>query len=87
MTFSEELRQIAKESQDKVANDFIAIFRKVAVSAAQDGKDAVNIAVSEKEYEEGNRIKISDFLRAEKFTSFTWNYDWQASKPSLYVKF
>lgn len=87
MTFAEELRQMAKESQDKVAKDFISIFRKVAVATAQDGKDSVNMAVSEKEYEEGNRAKISDFLRAEKFTSFTWNYDWQANKPSLYVKF
>ena len=87
MTFAEELRQIAKESQDKVANDFISIFRKVAIATAENGKDAVNMAVSEKEYEEGNRAKISEFLRAEKFTSFTWNYDWQEGKPMLYVKF
>ncbi|AIZ02538.1 hypothetical protein AVV67_gp250 [Escherichia phage vB_EcoM_VR25] len=87
MTFAEELRQMAKESQDKVANDFIVIFRKVAIAAAENGKDAVNMAVSEKEYEEGNRTKISDFLRAEKFTSFTWNYNWQENKPTLYVKF
>lgn len=87
MTFAEELRQMAKESQDKVAKDFISIFRKVATAAAQDGKDSVNMAVSEKEYEEGNRAKISDFLRAEKFTSFTWNYDWQENKPTLYVRF
>ena len=38
MTFAEELRQIAKESQDKVANDFIAIFRKVAIAAAENGR-------------------------------------------------
>lgn len=87
MSYAEQLRQIATQSQNKVASHFIQIFKSVAEEAARNGKNSVIVDVPAKVYDFDSRKIVSEFLRQSGFTSFRWSYDSFSDKRNLFVSF